>query len=333
MTLKLLDKLISTKTLHDIIQNGGAAINGVRILDCTYSVTPKPDWKNFQMYELGQFEKLMKKPSKHKEEYLKSHIPSANHFDLDVARFPGRYERFSFYQPELFEIYAHKLGINKGEHLVLYSRGPYNGMLFAANVFWMFKCYGHKDLSVLDGGFNKWCKDLYPVESGSNDENIQLGNWSATDNFKINVKYSELIEKDEEGKDMFDQTTKNLFIDARPTKVYNGEVETGLNPYFVDGSYIPGTVNLPISELFKLDGTLKKEDEVKDVIGKKNLDIIDDEGKKKKEVITFCNTGTQATILNFVFENIYPKIETRLWNGSLKELEVRNPKRISGKAV
>lgn len=247
--------------------------------------------------------------------------------------FPGRYERFSFYQPEFFEIYAQKLGINKGEHLVLYSRGPYNGMMFAAKAFRLFKLYGHNDISILDGGFDKWCKDDFKVESGKNNDDIKLGNWSAIDNFSINVKYSELTKKNNNEKDMFENSSTNILLDARPEMVYNGQVETGLNPYFVDGSYVPGTINLPASEFFNSDGTFKDESEVKNIISEKNIDLVDKDGKQKKEIVTFCNTGTQAPILNFVLENIYPNVETRLWNGGLKELEVRNPKRISGKAV
>uniref|UniRef100_A0A0K0F9P4 Putative thiosulfate sulfurtransferase (inferred by orthology to a C. elegans protein) n=1 Tax=Strongyloides venezuelensis TaxID=75913 RepID=A0A0K0F9P4_STRVS len=323
--------LLSTKCLNEIIENGGPSINGVKIFDCTYSVNAKPDWKNFQMNELGRFDELMKKSSKHKEEFLKCHIPHAYHFDLDCAMFPGRYERFSFYQPEFFEIYAQKLGINKGDHLVFYSRGPYNGMMFSAKTFWLFKCYGHKDMSILDGGFAKWCKDGFKTECGTCSENVEMGNWSGSDNFSINVKYSELIKKDDSGKDMFEQTSSTVFLDARSENVYKGSVETGLNPYFVDGSYIPGTINIPANEFFKEDGTFKEADVIKNVINKRNINIIDENGKQKKQIITFCSTGTQATILNFALENIYPNIETKLWNGGLKELEVRNPKRISGK--
>lgn len=59
-----LKKVLSTKCLNEIITNGGPKINGVKILDCTYSVTPKPNWEKFQMNELGQFNKLMEKSSK-----------------------------------------------------------------------------------------------------------------------------------------------------------------------------------------------------------------------------------------------------------------------------
>ncbi|CEF69214.1 Sulfurtransferase [Strongyloides ratti] len=328
-----LKKVLSTKCLNEIITNGGPKINGVKILDCTYSVTPKPNWEKFQMNELGQFNKLMEKSSKHKQDYLTSHIPHGTFFDFDCAMFPGRYERFSFYQPELFEIYAKKLGINRYEHLVFYSRGPYNGALFAAKAFRLFKCYGHENMSILDGGFDKWCKDGFKIESGTNDENNEIGNWSGSDNFSINVKYSELVKKNDDEKDMFEDLSKTIFLDARSENVYNGQTETGLNPYFVDGCYIPGTINLPATEFFNSDGTFKDELEIKNILNKKNIDIVDVDGKQKKEVVTFCNTGTQATILNFVLEHIYPKVKTRLWNGGLKELEVRNPKRISGKAV
>lgn len=64
MRIPSLKRVLPTKCLNEIIENGGPAINGVKILDCTYSITPKPNWKDFQMNELGQFDKLMKKSSK-----------------------------------------------------------------------------------------------------------------------------------------------------------------------------------------------------------------------------------------------------------------------------
>ena len=71
--------------------------------------------------------------------YLQSHIPTARHFDLDLALYPGRTERFALYEPEVFQQYAQLLGLCRDDEIVLYSRGPFGGMLFAARSFWLFK--------------------------------------------------------------------------------------------------------------------------------------------------------------------------------------------------
>ena len=36
--------------------------------------------------------------------YLAGHIEGAVHADLDLAMYPGQYERFAHYPPEIFEV-------------------------------------------------------------------------------------------------------------------------------------------------------------------------------------------------------------------------------------
>jgi 3-mercaptopyruvate sulfurtransferase SseA len=60
---------------------------------------------------------------RHRDSYLDSHIPTAAHLDLNIAMYPGKYEKFSLYEPEIFEKYIQSLGINTNDYLVLYGRG------------------------------------------------------------------------------------------------------------------------------------------------------------------------------------------------------------------
>ncbi|VDM79082.1 unnamed protein product [Strongylus vulgaris] len=73
------------------------------------------------------------------EEYAKEHIPGATHFNVDVAYYPSQYIRFDLYPPEMFEKYVQLLGINEGDHVVIYSRGAMGGMIWAARAWWTFK--------------------------------------------------------------------------------------------------------------------------------------------------------------------------------------------------
>ena len=36
--------------------------------------------------------------------YLAGHIEGAVHADLDLAMYPGQYERFAHYPPDIFEV-------------------------------------------------------------------------------------------------------------------------------------------------------------------------------------------------------------------------------------
>ncbi|KHJ91692.1 rhodanese-like protein [Oesophagostomum dentatum] len=99
------------------------------------------------------------------EAYAKEHIPGAIHFNVDAAYYPSQYIRFDLYPPQEFEKYVRLLGINNGDHIVIYSRGPVAGMLWAARAWWTFKVYGHNKVSVLNGGLDAWKKAGKPVTS------------------------------------------------------------------------------------------------------------------------------------------------------------------------
>jgi 3-mercaptopyruvate sulfurtransferase SseA len=68
------------------------------------------------------------------------------HFDVDIGQYPGKYEKYSLYEPEIFEKYAQLLGLNSEDHLVFIGRGPFGGMLFSARCFMLFKVSGCADL-------------------------------------------------------------------------------------------------------------------------------------------------------------------------------------------
>jgi 3-mercaptopyruvate sulfurtransferase SseA len=133
-----LSKIVSAETVHHLLKSNTPSL---RLLDCTYQVGIKPNPKEFREKYYGKFEELMKRSSVHRQMYLKSHIPMARHFDLDIAMYPGRLERFALYEPEMFQQYAQLLGIYRDDHIVLYSRGPFGGMLFSAKSYWLFKVY------------------------------------------------------------------------------------------------------------------------------------------------------------------------------------------------
>lgn len=67
------------------------------------------------------------------------HIPDAVHIDLDIATYPSKYQPYANYPPKIFQKYARLLGINKGQHLILYGRDELGGMMFPGRIAWLFK--------------------------------------------------------------------------------------------------------------------------------------------------------------------------------------------------
>uniref|UniRef100_A0A183FRF7 Rhodanese domain-containing protein n=1 Tax=Heligmosomoides polygyrus TaxID=6339 RepID=A0A183FRF7_HELPZ len=51
----------------------------------------------------------------------------------------SRYIRFDLYPPKEFEKYIRLLGVDAGDHVVLYGRESMAGMLWPARAWWTFK--------------------------------------------------------------------------------------------------------------------------------------------------------------------------------------------------
>ncbi|KIH51942.1 hypothetical protein ANCDUO_17963 [Ancylostoma duodenale] len=73
--------------------------------------------------------------------YAEDHIPGAVLFNMDAAYYPSQYIRFDLYPPREFEKYVRLLGVNAGDHVVVYSRDKFAGMMWAARVWWTFKVW------------------------------------------------------------------------------------------------------------------------------------------------------------------------------------------------
>ena len=93
------------------------------------------------------------------DQYRRAHIAGAvthhgdNFFkDPDDARF--------IMPPEKFAATMSQMGIGDGTSVVTYDA---MGSINAARLWWCLSYYGHKDVRVLNGGWNRWLKEGRPV--------------------------------------------------------------------------------------------------------------------------------------------------------------------------
>ena len=92
--------------------------------------------------------------------YRRAHIPGA--VGLPHPYLKGREEsRLVMTAPE-FEALMGRLGISNDTPVVIYDD---NASLHAARVWWVFDLYGHKNVRVVDGGFNAWLDEGWPLTS------------------------------------------------------------------------------------------------------------------------------------------------------------------------
>uniref|UniRef100_A0A8R1HW15 Rhodanese domain-containing protein n=1 Tax=Caenorhabditis japonica TaxID=281687 RepID=A0A8R1HW15_CAEJA len=105
-------------------------LNNVKVIDASYIPTATRNFEEFQTKYI-----LWPKVAA----FTAEHIPGAVHFGLDTAYFPSKFIKFDLYPPEIFQKYIRLLGVNNDDHVVIYSRGPAAGMMFASRAYWTFK--------------------------------------------------------------------------------------------------------------------------------------------------------------------------------------------------
>ena len=159
-----------------------------------------------------------------KDAYLQGHIPGAIYVDLhdDLSRPPsingGRHPLPTI---ETMNILFAELGIRPNMQVVVYDD---NGGSFAARLWWMLRYMQHKNVAVLDGGWQSWLTVDRPI---SRDVVARVSS-----EFKNSALASSVI--DIEDVDKFERV-----IDSRDPARYRGDIE----PIDKVAGHIPGATN------------------------------------------------------------------------------------------
>ena len=105
-------------------------------------------------------------PELGRREYEEAHISGAlyAHLDEDLSGpiIPGRTGRHPLPTPERAAQRFGDWGIGRGQQVVAYDGA---GGAIAARLWWMLRWLGHGEAAVLDGGWQEWQRQGYPVRS------------------------------------------------------------------------------------------------------------------------------------------------------------------------
>lgn len=97
-----------------------------------------------------------------RQEFKERHIPGASFFDIEECRDKSSPYDFMLPSESHFADYVGGLGVSNDTHVVVYD-GDEVGTFYAPRAWWMFRAFGHKEVSVLNGGFKNWVKEGHPV--------------------------------------------------------------------------------------------------------------------------------------------------------------------------
>lgn len=230
------------------------------------------------------------------QKVTKKQIPNAVFFDLKnvfcdaTGEFPNTIPRENH-----FQIQVQNLGIGKDSCVVIYDD---LGVYSSPRAWWLFRLFGFENVAVLDGGLPKWMAAGYEVNCEAL-RVIPQGNFMAkkVDSRVINyVKVHENI-----------STNELCTIDARSTKRFLAKTPEPRKK--IKGGHIPGSVNLPYTEVQKCS-QMKSKNELVRVFKRVN--------PTDKRMIFTCGSGITACILALAVE-ITGSTNYTIYDGSWTE--------------
>ncbi len=255
--------------------------------------------------------------SRSKSLYESSHIPCSvyTNFYSDGWRETRNNIPLKLPAPKTLEKVIGSLGVNKDQHVVIYSYGNDKYSIAETTaVYFSFIFLGHRAVSILNGGMdsytNIWDAD---IETGKNTQkhNKYIGN----PDYSILATYEDVEQIVADNGPLIDMRSNDHYL--------------GINKINIIKEYgtLPGATNLPITWLLK--------DETANFHSKGSIkNILNYIGVEDSTANTFfCSVGLESSVGWFVMYALLGNKNTRLYDGSLVEWTARSKLRLYRKYV
>ena len=233
-----------------------------------------------------------------KKEYKEKHIKGAMFWDVDEhsdkdSPFPHMMSNSDYWTRMLWSF-----GIQNEDHIIVYD---YSDTYSSCRLCFVLKYFGHKKVSVLDGGMKKWLKENRPTTN-------EVYKLNPKNRYKV-IENHELIKN----KNQIDENIKTLsfqIVDARSRERFEGRVDEP-RPGLKKGCIV-GSKNIPFNECINPEtNTFKTKDELNDIFTKNGVDI-------SKPIVFTCGSGITACVLGMAYSIISGK-NAVVYDGSWSE--------------
>ncbi|MEH1845638.1 MAG: sulfurtransferase [Nostoc sp.] len=239
------------------------------------------------------------------EPYKNAHIPGAvfwNIFtDLLLPDLKMNLDAIAF------ERLMARSGITNNTTVIAY--GSYPGI--GAWIFWLLKVFGHENVRVLNGGYQKWKSEGRPLAT-------ELSTFPNTDyhaktpDDRLRVLHNEVQTSIGLG-DVYDGLRLRVLLDVRTLEEYSGEWFFNQPPKEGElTGHIPGAVHLEHILTLNEDGTFKSFNELKNLYNSKGITV-------DKEVFPYCAIGGRSGYTWFVLKYLLGYPNVRNYDGSWNE--------------
>jgi thiosulfate/3-mercaptopyruvate sulfurtransferase len=207
------------------------------------------------------------------DQYGVGHIPGA--VNLSGTNGIPRAADGEMASPDEFALVAGKLGIGNDGTIVVYDTpNQYMGL-----VGWAFLYYGHQDVRLLDGGFEKWSREGRPVSTQPTNYPEAIFNAKTVEEIYCSLSHAKAA----------NTRRQSVFWDTRTLFEYHGGAEGHGKPPPRPG-HIAGAAHLDWIELIDPEAkTFKPAAELRALLESKGI-------TPEREVNTYCGGGRRGSI-------------------------------------
>ena len=259
------------------------------------------DWLESNLDKVKIFDASWHMPSTKrnaKKEYTNKHIQGAMFWDVDEhsdknSSYPHMMSSSDYWTKMLWSY-----GIKNEDHIIVYD---FSDVYSSCRLWFSLKYFGHKKVSVLDGGMKKWLKE------NKNTTN-KLEKIKKIDSYRVNENTVWIKNK----KDIDENIKKISFqtVDARNRERFEGKVDEP-RPGLKKGSIV-GSKNIPFKDCIdSKTNTFKTKSELIKIFNKNKVD-------SSKPIAFTCGSGMTACVLGMAYSIISGK-NAVIYDGSWAE--------------
>jgi thiosulfate/3-mercaptopyruvate sulfurtransferase len=245
-------------------------------------------------------------------EFTNEHITGASRFDMDVVCDKSTDLPHMLPTVDMFQDWATACGISNDTGVICYGT---DGCFSAARIWWIFKYFGHANVSLLDGGLSAYKKAGGDITTTGTTASTS-GTCTVTKSpYKVGRPCATMATADDVLKAV--SSGKAQIADARSSNRFLGidpEPRAGLSR-----GHIPGSLNIPFTDLLLADkSTFKTKDHLQSILTDSGI-------IPGTRIISTCGSGVTACIIAFAIHHAYDvdPIKLPIYDGSWSEWGAR----------
>jgi thiosulfate/3-mercaptopyruvate sulfurtransferase len=224
------------------------------------------------------------------KDYFRGHLPTAHHINFDTLRGTDNGVPVQYLPDDLTKALLLRAGIDQARTHILYATGeklPNDEILSASMVAFVLEKYGVKDIRIVDGGLPAWKDAKLPVTQE------YFGNPKGTLPEKGNPEIALTVD------DVLKRNKDAVLVDARPKNEYLGDDDV---------------ISFHWARLMEPENTHKfiPPEKAKADLEAAGL-------KPEKEILVYCGTSREGSLLRFYLKHVAKYPNVRLYEGSWKE--------------